>query len=198
GQHVVSGTPLRLGKPVPLLNALYARVKARPKLRLTIITGLSLELPRGSRELERRFLEPYVRRAFARVPELEYMRDLRARRLPPNVGVSEFYFRPGAMLGLPAAQQGYISSNYTHVARDMRARGVNAVLVMVAERGGRYSLSCNPDLTLDVVSAMRAAGAPCVVAGMVNRKLPFMLHDAEVSEDYFDVLVDSPQLEHPL
>ena len=198
GKHVICGTPLGIGKPVPLLNALYARVKGRPELRLTIITGLSLELPRGERELERRFLEPYVRRAFAGVPELEYMRDLRARRLPPNVGVSEFYFRPGAMLGLPAAQQGYISSNYTHVARDMRARGVNAVLVMVAERAGRYSLSSNPDLTLDVVRAMRAQGTPCIVAGLVNRNLPFMLHDAEVGEDYFDVLVDAPQYEHPL
>ena len=53
------------------------------------------------------------------------------------------------MLGVPAAQQNYISSNYTHAARDMLARGVNTVLVMVSERGGRYSLRCNPDLTLE-------------------------------------------------
>jgi acyl-CoA hydrolase len=198
GKHIVCGTPLGIGKPVPLLNALYARVKAQPELRLTVITGLSLELPRAAGELERRFLEPYVRRAFAGVPELDYMRDLRAGGLPPNVGLSEFYFRPGAMLGLPAAQQSYISSNYTHVARDMRSRGVNAVLVMVAERTGRYSLSSNPDLTLDVVRAMRAHGARCIVAGLVNRNLPFMLHDAEVGEDYFDVLVDAPRWEHPL
>jgi acyl-CoA hydrolase len=198
GERLVCGTPLGLGKPVPLLNALYGRVKAQRRLRLAIITALSLEVPRASGELERRFLEPYARRAFAGVPELDYLHDLRAGGLPANVELNEFYFRPGAMLGVPAAQQSYISSNYTHVARDMRARRVNAVLVMVAERGGRYSLSCNPDLTLDVVKAMRAAGAPCVVAGMVNRRLPFMLHDAEVGEDYFDVLVDSPQFEHPL
>jgi len=198
GERLVCGTPLGLGKPVPLLNALYARVKAEPRLHLAINTALSLEVPRASGELERRFLEPYVRRAFAGVPSLDYLSDLRAGGLPANVELNEFFFRPGAMLGVPAAQQGYISSNYTHVARDMRARGVNAVLIMVAERGGRYSLSCNADLTLDVVKAMRAAGAPCVVAGMVNRKLPFMLHDAEVGGDYFDVLVDSPRWEHPL
>src|SRR6202165_1191882 len=205
GERVVCGTPLGLGKPVPLLNALYARVKAQTRLRLSIITALSLEVPRAASELERRFLEPYVRRAFAGVPELDYMRDLRAGGLPANVELSEFYFRPGAMLGVPAAQQSYISSNYTHVARDMHARGVNAVLVMVAERGGRYSLSCNPDLTRDVVRAMRAgtsgerqAARPCVVAGLVNRNLPFMLHDAEVGEDYFDVLADAPRWEHPL
>ncbi len=195
---MVCGTPLGLGKPVPLLNALYARAKAQARLRLSIISALSLEVPRASGELERRFLEPYARRAFAGVPELDYLRDLRSGRLPANVELNEFYFRPGAMLGLPAAQQSYISSNYTHVTRDMRARGVNAVLVMVAERGGRYSLSCNPDLTLDVVQAMRAGGAPCVVVGLVNRNLPFMLHDAEVGEDYFDVMVDAPRWEHPL
>jgi acyl-CoA hydrolase len=199
GEHLVCGTPLGLGKPVPLLNALYARVKAQPRLRLSILTALSLEVPRAAGELERRFLEPYARRGFAGVPELDYMRDLRAGGLPPNVVLREFYFRPGAMLGLPAAQQSYTSSNYTHVARDMHARGVNAVLVMVAERAGRYSLSSNPDLTLDVVRAMRASGgAPCVVAGLVNRNLPFMLHDAEVGTDYFDVLVDAPRWEHPL
>jgi acyl-CoA hydrolase len=201
GTRVVCGAPLGLGKPVPLLNALYARVKAQAQLRLSIITALSLEVPRAASELERRFLEPYARRAFAGVPELDYLRDLRASGLPANVELSEFYFRPGAMLGVPAAQQNYISSNYTHVARDMHVRGVNAVLVMVAERGGRYSLSCNPDLTLDVVRAMRAGGSgarPCVVAGLVNRNLPFMLHDAEVGEDYFDVLVDAPRWEHPL
>ena len=198
GDRIVCGTPLGLGKPVPLLNALYARVKAQSRLQLSIITALSLEVPQAASELERRFLEPYARRAFAGVPALEYLRDLRAGGLPPNIELCEFYFRPGAMLGVPAAQQNYISSNYTHVARDMRSRGVNAVLVMVAERGGRYSLSCNPDLTLDVVRAMRAAGVPCAVAGLVNRNLPFMLHDAEVGEDYFDVLVDAPQWEHPL
>src|ERR671918_2643400 len=92
GQRLVCGTPLGLGKPVPLLNALYARVKAQARLRLSIITGLSLELPRAAGELERRFLEPYVQRAFAGVPELGYMRDLRAGNLPPNVSLSEFYF----------------------------------------------------------------------------------------------------------
>jgi len=198
GNRVVCGTPLGLGKPVALLNALYARVRGDARLHLSIITALSLEVPKATGNLERRFLEPYARRAFAGVPSLDYLRDLRADGLPPNIELCEFFFRPGAMLGVPAAQQSYISSNYTHVARDMRARGVNAVLVMVAERGGRYSLSCNPDLTLDVVRAMREDGKPCVVAGVVNRNLPFMLHDAEVGEDYFDVLVDAPQWQHPL
>ena len=172
---------------------------AIPQLQLSIFTALSLEVPRAAGDLERRFLEPFARRMFEGVPPLDYLRELRAGRLPANVELNEFYFRPGAMLGVPAAQQGYISSNYTHAARDMLARGVNAVLVMVAERGGRYSLSSNPDLTLDVVAGMRARAArPARSPGMVNRKLPFMTGDAEVGEDYFDVLVDAPRLEHRL
>jgi hypothetical protein len=45
---------------------------------------------------------------------------------------------------------------------------------------------------------MRALGAPCAVLGMVNRNLPFMTGDAEIGEDYFDVLADAPGLEHRL
>jgi acyl-CoA hydrolase len=198
GRQVGCATPLGLGKPVPLLNALYARVKADSQLRLSILTALSLEIPRASGELERRFLEPFVRRVFEGVPELDYLRDLRHGGLPANIELFEFYFRPGAMLGIPAAQQNYVSSNYTHAARDMLARGVNAVLLMVAEHGGRYSLSCNTDLTVDVVKAMRARNAPCIVAALVNRNLPFMAADAEVDESFFDVVLDAPAHEHPL
>ena len=198
GKRVVCATPLGLGKPVPLLNALWARAKADSALRLSIITALSLEIPRASGELERRFLDPYVRRAFAGVPVLDYLRDQRAGRMPPNADLCEFYFRPGSMLGVPSAQQSYVSSNYTHAGRDMLARGANAVLVMVAERSGRYSLSCNPDLTIDVVQGMRARGTPCVVAAAVNRNLPFMTGDAQVDEDFFDVVVDAPEHGHAL
>ena len=183
---------------MPLLNALYRRIKANPSLHLSIVTALSLEIPRASGELERRFLEPYLRRAFAGVPELDYLRDQRTGRMPANAQVCEFYFRPGSMLGVPSAQQNYLSSNYTHAGRDMLARGVNAVLVMVSERSGRYSLSCNPDLTIDVVKGMRARGMPCVVAAAVNRNLPFMTGDAQVDADFFDVLVDSAESEHAL
>jgi acyl-CoA hydrolase len=195
---VACATPLGLGKPVPLLNALYQRVKAEPRRQLSILTALSLEIPRASGDLERRFLDPFVQRAFAGVPELDYLTDLRRGALPPNIELFEFYFRPGAMLGVPYAQQNYVSSNYTHAGRDMLARGVNAVLVMVAHRAGRFSLSCNPDLTAEVVNGMRARGAACVVAALVNDNLPFMTGDAEVSENFFDVIVEAPEHSHPL
>src|SRR5512134_2278676 len=133
GPELVCGTPLGLGKPVALLNALYGRVKADPARRLAILTALSLAIPTARGDLERRFLEPFVRRAFAGVPELDYLRDLGGAGLPANVGVFEFYFRPGAMLGVPVAQQNYVSCNYTHAGRDMRARGLNTILLMVSE-----------------------------------------------------------------
>jgi acyl-CoA hydrolase len=183
---------------VPLLNELYTRVKADPRRRLSILTALSLEIPRAQGDLERRFLDPFVRRVFAGVPELEYLRDLRRGGLPSNIELFEFYFRPGAMLGVPSAQQNYVSSNYTHAGRDMLARGVNVVLVLATERDARFSLSCNPDLTVDVVDGMRAAGKPCIVAALVNRKLPFMGGDAQVDESFFDLVVDAPEYQHEL
>jgi hypothetical protein len=78
GKRIACATPLGLGKPVPLLNALYARAKGDAQLRLSIFTALSLEVPRASGDLERRFLDPFARRMFEGVPQLEYLRDLRA------------------------------------------------------------------------------------------------------------------------
>ncbi|HET9679723.1 MAG TPA: acetyl-CoA hydrolase, partial [Gammaproteobacteria bacterium] len=117
GKKLVVGLPLGLGKPAPLINALYARAKKDTTLSLTICTALSLEIPAAKSELERRFLEPFAKRYFDGVPELDYARDRRAKKLPDNVEVIEFYFSPGALLGNEHAQQNYISSNYTHAAR---------------------------------------------------------------------------------
>ena len=84
--------------------ALYARARSDPQLHLSILTALSLEVPHAAGDLERRFLEPFARRMFDGVPQLDYMHDLRAGRQPANFELNEFYFRPGAMLGVPAAQ----------------------------------------------------------------------------------------------
>ena len=194
GPRLVVGAPLGIGKPNPLVNALYRRVAADPSLHLRLVTALSLERPTAKSELEKRFLDPFAARVFGDYPELEYMQALRTGRLAPNVELSEFYFKSGSMLGVPAAQQHYISSNYTHVARDMLAAGANVVLQAVAALPGpRYSLASNPDVTLDIYPGLRAAehaGRPVAVCGMVNRRLPFMFGEAEVAEDFFDFMVD--------
>jgi acyl-CoA hydrolase len=202
GPKLVVGAPLGIGKPNYLINALFKRVASDPKLHLRLVTALSLERPTGKSELESRFLDPFAARVFGDYPELEYMRALREHRLPSNIELSEFYFKSGSMLGVREAQQNYISSNYTHVARDMLAAGANVVLQAVAmQPGPRYSLSSNPDVTLDIAPGLRAAekaGRPVAIAGMVNRKLPFMYGGAEVPPEFFDFMVDDPTLDHTI
>lgn len=202
GSRLVVGAPLGIGKPNHLLNALYRRAARDPSVHLTLITALSLEKPRAHGELERRFLEPFVARVFGDYPELDYMAALRHGTLPANVEISEFYFKSGSLLGVAAAQRNYVSSNYTHVARDMLAAGINVVAQAVAREdradGTHYSLSSNPDVTLDILPGLRSARRAVAVAGMVNRHLPYMYGDAELPAEAFDFMVDAPALDHPL
>lgn len=201
GRDLRVGLPLGLGKPVELVNALYARAKSDPSIRLTLLTALSLEQPVAGSKLEAAFLNPFLARVFAGVPELEYAKDVSAKRLPPNVRVVEFFFRPGSRLSNAEAQRDYISTNYTFAARDVFAQGCNVVMQAVARRetadGTRYSLSCNPDTGPELVGLLRAAEArgerKIAVLGVVNQQLPYMAHDAEVGPELFDVLVEHPR-----
>ena len=51
GEHVVLATPLGLGKPNRLINALYRRIARDPARRLTIHTALSLDPPSPSDDI---------------------------------------------------------------------------------------------------------------------------------------------------
>ncbi len=205
GSRIAVATPLGLGKPNHLLNALYRRVKADPARHLTLYTALSLDLPDAGSDLERRFLGPFLERQFgAGYPRLDYVADLRADRLPANVHVEEFYFQSGAMMDSRTAQRAYASANYTHVARDLAERaGLHAIVQLVAVRGegreARYSLSCNPDLTLDALEAIAARGGerPLVI-GVVHPDLPWLRGAAEVPASFFDSLVDGTRPHQPL
>ena len=154
------------------------RIKANPSRRLTIVTALSLEKPFGKSELERHFLEPLVERVFGDYPDLDYVKDGRGSGLPPNISVREFFMKTGDYLGNAAAQQNYISTNYTFVARDMLLQGMNVIASAVAEQGEgeawRLSLSSNPDVAFEVVEKYAAQGLPLLKVGVVNRKMPFM------------------------
>ena len=205
GQEIVLGAPLGLGKSVPLVNELYRRAADDPSLSLRIITALTLAKPKASSELERRLVEPLADRIFGSYPEPAYLEPMKRGDLPPNITVSEFYFAPGSMLGSAAAQRAYINSNYTHVVRDLLDDCINVLVQMVAEEevGGRsrLSLSCNPDLTLDLGPRMRhhqRCGRPVALLGHVNRRLPFMPGDAEVEPAFFDALLDGPGWDHDL
>lgn len=197
GKDLRIGLPLGLGKPTELVNALYARAKADPDLSLTILTALSLEKPVPTSELEGRFLKPFVERVYGDCPDLDYMLDLRADRLPPNVQIKEFFFKPGSNLGSEHAQRNYISTNYSFAARDVFNQGCNVAAQIVCKRdtaqGARYSLSCNPDTGPELIELARASGRPFAVVGLVNQNLPFMAHDAEVGPEAFDYVVDHPR-----
>jgi acyl-CoA hydrolase len=203
GKNVVLGLPVAIGKPNTLVNAFVARALADSSIRLTIVTALSLRAPRGHSELERRFIEPLSRRIFGDYPELEYLRLIERNQLPANIEVLEFYLEPGAWLRNDHLQQHYLSTNYTHVARDALRRGLNVIAQLVAAPPpdeappGLLSLGSNSDLTADLlpqIAARRASGSsqPFALIGQVHRDMPFMYGDALVTADTFDFLVQDP------
>ena len=190
GKRLTLGLPLGLGKPNRLVNAFYRRAGSDPSLELEIVTALSLDPPRAGGGLEGRFLGPFVERHFgARYPRLEYVGDRARGRLPENVRVTEFYVQTGSGLGNPLVQRHHVSSNYTHVARDLADRGVNVILHLLAfDRDGDQgpvSLSCNPDVTLDVVRRLRGRGRPPLLLGQLHPDPPFMHGDAVVERGLF-------------
>lgn len=200
GHHLVVGAPLGLGKPHRVLNALYARIATDPTRRLTILSALSLSRPRAKAGLEGRFLTPFVDRHFG--PDFEDPTWFLAQQrdaLPPNIEVEEFYLPSGALLGSKQAQQHYASLNYTHAARGIAARGCNVVVQSVA-RGpdGRLSLSCNPDLTFDLIDALVARGLPRpLMVAEVHPDLPYIERGASVDPGFFDLVLE-PALLPPL
>lgn len=206
GKNIILGLPLGLGKPVRFVNALYKRAKADPGINLHIMTALSLTAPGGSSSLEKRFMEPFAERLYGDIPELDYARDVLGKQLPPNVSVSEFFFKAGAFLNDASQQRNYVCTNYTHAVRDLMAQGVNVVAQMVApptdsDSKGMVSLSSNPDLTLDLIPLLREReqnGDPVALVGELNRNLPYMGNDAAISESLFDILLEHPRSDYPL
>lgn len=203
GKHVVLATPLGIGKPNALLNEFYRRAARDPSMSLRIVTALSLARPRPKNDLHARFLGPLNERLLGDYVELDYLAAARAGRLPANVEVHEFYVEAGAWLGVESVQQSYLSSNYTHVVRDLLHMGVNvlaqAVSARPVARGTEYSLSSNPDLTIELLeglAAQRAQGRPIAIVGAVNRRLPFMAGDALVAEETFDLMLEHARYEH--
>jgi acyl-CoA hydrolase len=200
GPRLVVAAPLGLGKPNRLLNVLYRRIAAEPARSLELITALSLARPAPKPGLEARFAGPFLERHFgADYPDLDYVRDRRRDALPANVRVIEFYLQSGSALGEARAQRDYASINYTHVAREVAARGVNVIVQLVARRGRRLSLSSNPDVTPDLLERLASDGKPRpYVVAVVHPELPFLGHDAELDAADVDLLVEEPGPAHRL
>ena len=191
------GAPLGLGKPHRLLNALYQRAERETSRRLHLYTALSLDPPGAGKGLEARFLRPFAQRHFGDdFPRLAYVQALKRNALPAHMEVEEFYLQSGALLHAQAAQRRYASLNYTHVARALADRGVNAVVQKVAadpSGSGRLSLSCNTDLTFDAVDAIVARRLPRpLLIAEVDPLLPWLDGSAAVEASFFDAVVAPP------
>lgn len=193
--------PLGLGKPNQLLNSLYQKIKSDSQRSLTLFTALSLDIPQPKTDLERRFVEPFFSRHFGDdYPRLDYLSDLQAGQAPENIQVHEFYFQAGTLLHNKTAQKNYISLNYTHVAQSIFDMNIGVVVQMIARSpdGKNYSLSCNPDLTLDVSDLYKKHGKKLIMVGVVHPDLPYLGGDAEVGAEFFTAVVDSPEVKHKL
>jgi acyl-CoA hydrolase len=191
--HLTVAMPLGLGKANHLINALYQQVSDNPSMSLTILTALSLQTPQPKRGLERNFFAPIADRLYAGYPELLYARDLIANKLPNNIEVSEFFLQAGSYLNNAHAQSNYISANYSHVSSYLVDKKIDVVMQMVAHRNHQglgttssdLSLSCNPDITLELLAARTAGEINFALVAELNDALPFMPNDAQLSESEF-------------
>lgn len=202
GRNIVLGLPLGLGKANHVANALFNRALKDPSINLQIFTALTLEKPIYKTDLERRLLNPVIERLFGAYPALDYATAMHRGDLPSNIKVDEFFLLAGRWLSNSAAQRSYISANYTHACQYLLARGVNVVAQLVAARSEagekRFSLSCNTDLTLDLLELRKRHRVNFMLVGQTNSQLPFMPGEAELSEAEFAFVLDSPQTDFPL
>jgi hypothetical protein len=202
GPNLVVGLPLGLGKANHIANALYARAAADRSINLTFFTALTLEKPKPKNLLQWRFIAPVIDRLFGGYPDLAYAAALRAGALPPNIRVIEFFLLAGRWMHVPAAQQHYISANYTDAASYLLAAGVNVAAQLVAKRVvdgvPRYSLSCNTDITLELLRARSEGRASFKLLGQVNSELPFMPGAADLPAEEFSAVLESPATDFPL
>lgn len=196
GKELIVASPLGLGKPVQLLNAFYRRAQADKSISLHIHTALSLEVPKPGSEIEAHLSGPILERLFGNYEELDYVAPVKNGSLPQNIQVTEYYVRAGSHKGKPAAQQSYVSSNYTHILRDMCNAGVNVLAQMVAgyEKDGELtlSLSCNTDLTLELFDRIDDGQLEVYLTAQLHNDLPFMHGEAEIAASHFDAVVSNP------
>ena len=202
GKNIVMALPLGLGKPNHIVNALVQRAAKDASIKLRIFTALTLGRPGGREDMERRFLGPAADRLFGKYPGIDYADMLAKGTLPANIQLDEFFFPAGKWLKNGLAQQSYIPTNYTHALKCILDREVNVLGQLVASRpagaGREYSLSCNPDISLDLLKARAEGRAKFVFAVQTNAELPFMAGDALVAESDVDFALDGKDTEFEL
>jgi acyl-CoA hydrolase len=114
--------------------------------------------------------------AFRRLRRAHLPRRPAQRQPAANIRVEQFFMQPGSLLHSESAQQDYISSNYSHAARDINAKGLNLVAQLVAATPARSpEPGLQPDITLDLlpmIAKRRAAGETILLLGQVHTNCP--------------------------
>ncbi|MCR9110018.1 MAG: hypothetical protein NXH94_14045 [Rhodobacteraceae bacterium] len=192
GTDIRVALPLGLGKPVTLLNALTRLACDNPDMRLTIFTALTLEVPRPQ-GLRRRFLEPASDRLFGAYPEILYARLRREGILPENIRVQEFFLMAGRLLGNRYAQEHYVPANYTHALDILVGKRPNLLLQLMAGSAGAPNLSCNTDISADLLRLRAKGEMDFLLAGERNKALPVLHGDAPIVPDEVAIWLDPPE-----
>jgi hypothetical protein len=82
------------------------------------------------------------------------------------------------------------------------AAGMNVAAQLVAKRVvdgvPRYSLSCNTDISLELLRARAQGRVSFKLIGQVNSELPFMPGPGDLRAEEFSAVLDSPETDFPL
>ncbi|NVJ61901.1 MAG: acetyl-CoA hydrolase [Gammaproteobacteria bacterium] len=194
GKTIVLGLPLGAGKAINIANALTQIALEDSSIKLTIFTALTLVKPTPKSELAKRFLTPISDRLFGQAPELLYAKKIQQKNLPDNIEVNEFFLMSGQWIGNEHVQQNYIPANYTHAMSVLLSKGMNVLAQSISEDDGNYSLSCNPDITVDLLKARQQGKADFIFATEVNPGLPYMFGEAEIDAKEIDYLLNAEQV----
>ena len=152
------------------------------RIKLTIFTALTLEKPKSSNANSSGASSTRSSSACSAAIPISPMRTaLRTGTLPPNIEVNEFFFLAGRWLGVPRAQQSYISANYTHAVRYLVERGVNVVAQLVAKTRRPLQPELQSRHDPRPAEAQQEGRAKFLLAGQVNSELPFMPGDARAA-----------------
>ena len=163
GKSIVLALPLGLGKANHIANAIYARAAADPSIKLRIFTALTLGRPRPKVDLERRFIDPLSDRLFKGYPELEYAKAQLENGCRPISKSTNSSSWPAP--GSESVRAADLHFRQLH-ARDALSPGTQGQCRRPARRQADarrsrrpLSLSCNSDITLDLLAARKAGDA---------------------------------------
>jgi hypothetical protein len=193
GKDIRLALPLGLGKPVTLVNALTQLAAEDRSISLSIFTALTLEHPLPDSDMARRFLDGAMDRLFGAYPALDYATWQHKGQMPDNIEVREFFLLAGRWLGNAAAQQSYIPANYTQALDRLVEQRPNLVLQLVARRNDQFSLSCNTDISADLLRLRRAGDMDFLLGVEVHDALPFFGGAAAFQKEEAELVLDNKE-----